>query len=58
MKNKQKSLMQLAKELRVSRFYLLQLKHSKRPASAKVLSIKLTPKAHRDTIILMCWGIV
>jgi transcriptional regulator with XRE-family HTH domain len=35
---KQKSLRQLAKELGVSHSYLSQVKHGKRPASAKVVS--------------------
>ena len=35
---KQKSLRQLAKELGVSHAYLSQVKHGKRPASAKVVS--------------------
>ena len=35
---KQKSLRQLAKELGVSHAYLSQVKHGKRPASAKVIS--------------------
>jgi transcriptional regulator with XRE-family HTH domain len=35
---KQKSLRQLARELGVSHSYLSQVKHGKRPASAKVVS--------------------
>ena len=35
---KQKSLRQLAKELGVSHSYLSQIRHGKRPASAKVVS--------------------
>lgn len=35
---KQKSLRQLARELEVSHSYLSQVKHSKRPASQKVVS--------------------
>ena len=35
---KQKSLRQLAKELGVSHSYLSQVRHGKRPASAKVVS--------------------
>jgi len=39
MKRKQKSLRQLARELGVSHSYLSQVRHGKRPASEKVVSI-------------------
>ena len=48
---KQKSLRQLAKELGVSHAYLSQVKHGKRPASAKVVS-KVVSNIKPDSDIL------
>ena len=44
---KQKSLRQLARELGVSHSYLSQIKHSKRPASAKVVSKMASSGKHQ-----------
>ena len=49
MKNKQKSLRQLAKELGVSPSYLSQIRNGKRPASAKVLS-KVLNSGKQDSL--------
>jgi transcriptional regulator with XRE-family HTH domain len=49
MKHKQKSLRQLAKELGVSHSYLSQVKHGKRPASDKVVSIFSNSEARVGT---------
>ncbi len=43
---KQKSMRQLAKELGVSHSYLSQVKHGKRPASAKVVSKMVSTGKH------------
>ena len=48
MKQKQKSLRQLAKELGVSASYLSQVKNGKRPASQKVLSKVLSNNGQSD----------
>ena len=51
---KQKSLRELAKELGVSHSYLSQVKHGKRPASAKVVSMVSNSEANLGLQIR--WG--
>jgi transcriptional regulator with XRE-family HTH domain len=48
-KVKQKSLRQIAKELGVSHSYLSQIKHGKRPASEKVVSMLSNSEAKVGT---------